>query len=121
MQKGCEAEPPHKEMSLRFLQNRYEIPDRVTLSLDVKMATAKNELLLLRTFRLALPAALLATLTWTLLFGDSTRQWIYNGLGANANSIVFIIGLVFVVGLYWVMGVYERKILYENRHTRPAF
>jgi hypothetical protein len=108
-------------MSLRFLQNRYEIPDRVTLSLDVKMATAKNELLLLRTFRLALPAALLATLTWTLLFGDSTRQWIYNGLGANANSIVFIIGLVFVVGLYWVMGVYERKILYENRHTRPAF
>jgi hypothetical protein len=108
-------------MSLRFQQNRYEIPDRVTLSLDVKMATAKNELLLLRTFRLALPAALLATLTWTLLFGDSTRQWIYNGLGANANSIVFIIGLVFVVGLYWVMGVYERKILYENRHTRPAF
>jgi hypothetical protein len=108
-------------MSLRFLQNRYEIPDRVTVSLDVKMATAKNELLLLRTFRLALPAALLATLTWTLLFGDSTRQWIYNGLGANANSIVFIIGLVFVVGLYWVMGVYERKILYENRHTRPAF
>ena len=121
MQKGCEVEPPHKEVSLRFLQNRYEIPDRVTLSLDVKMATAKNELLLLRTFRLALPAALLATLTWTLLFGDSTRQWIYNGLGANANSIVFIIGLVFVVGLYWVMGVYERKILYENRHTRPAF
>jgi hypothetical protein len=108
-------------MSLRFLQNRYESPDRVTLTLDVKMATAKNELLLLRTFRLALPAALLATLTWTLLFGDSTRQWIYNGLGANANSIVFIIGLVFVVGLYWVMGVYERKILYENRHTRPAF
>jgi hypothetical protein len=108
-------------MSLRVLQNRYESPDHVTLSLDVKMATAKNELLLLRTFRLALPAALLATLTWTLLFGDSTRQWIYNGLGANANSIVFIIGLVFVVGLYWVMGVYERKILYENRHTRPAF
>jgi len=25
------------------------------------------------------------------------------------------------VGLYWFMGVYERKILYENRHTRPAF
>jgi hypothetical protein len=109
-------------MSLRVLQNRYEIPNRVTLSLDVeKMATAKNELLLLRTFRLALPAALLATLLWTLEFGDSTRQWIYNGLGANANNIVFIIGLVLVVGLYWFMGVYERKILYENRHTRPAF
>jgi len=108
--------------SLRILQNRYEIPDRLTDALDVeKMASAKNELLLLRTFRLALPAALLATLTWTLLFGDSTRQWIYNGLGANANTIVFVIGLVFVVGLYWVMGVYERKILYENRHTRPAF
>ena len=38
-----------------------------------------------------------------------------------ANNIVFIIGLVLVVGLYWFMGVYERKILYENRHTRPAF
>jgi len=110
------------EMSLRVLQNRYEIPDHVTATLDVeKMATAKNELLLLRTFRLALPAALLATLLWTLEFGDSTRQWIYNGLGANANNIVFIIGLVLVVGLYWFMGVYERKILYENRHTRPAF
>jgi hypothetical protein len=34
---------------------------------------------------------------------------------------VFIIGIVLVVGLYWFMGVYERKILYENRHTRPAF
>ncbi len=85
------------------------------------MASAKNELLLLRTFRLALPAALLATLLWTLEFGDSTRQWIYNGLGANANNIVFVIGLVLVLGLYWFMGVYERKILYENRHTRPAF
>ena len=85
------------------------------------MATAKNGLLLLRTFRLALPAALLATLLWTLEFSDSTRQWVYNGLGANANNIVFIIGLVLVVGLYWFMGVYERKILYENRHTRPAF
>jgi hypothetical protein len=85
------------------------------------MASAKNELLLLRTFRLALPAALLVTLVWTLLLGDSARQAIYNGLGANANSIVFIFGLVLVVGLYWFMGVYERKILYENRHTRPAF
>jgi len=26
----------HREMSLRILQNRYEIPDRVTLTLDVK-------------------------------------------------------------------------------------
>jgi len=85
------------------------------------MSTAKNELLLLRTFRLALPAALFATLLWTLEFSESTRQWVYNGLGANANNIVFIIGLVLVVGLYWFMGVYERKILYENRHTRPAF
>lgn len=85
------------------------------------MATAKNELLLLKTFRLALPAALLGTLLWTLEFSDSTRQWVYNGLGANANNIVFIIGLVLVVGLYWFMGVYERKILYENRHTRLAF
>jgi hypothetical protein len=109
-------------MSLRILQNRYEIPDHLTAILDVeKMATAKNELLLLRTFRLALPAALFATLLWSLEFSDSTRQWIYNGLGANANNIVFIIGLVLVVGLYWFMGVYERKILYENRHTRPAF
>ncbi len=86
------------------------------------MATAKNELLLLRTFRLALPAALFATLLWTLEFSDSTRQWIYNGLGANANNIVFVLGLVLVLGLYWFMGVYERKIMYENRHnTRPAF
>src|SRR3989442_13698108 len=85
-----------------------------------KMATAKNELLLLRTFRLALPAALLATLLWTLEFGDSTRQWIYNGLGANANNIVFIIGLVLDGGLYRFMGVYGRKILYEHRHTRLA-
>ena len=85
------------------------------------MASAKNELLLLRTFRLALPGALLATLTWTFLFADSTRQWIYNGLGANANIIAFFFGLVLVAGLYWLMGIYERKIMYENRHTRPAF
>ncbi len=112
----------HREVSLGIRQNRYEIPDHITARLGCrKMATAKNELLLLRTFRLALPAALFATLLWTLEFSESTRQWVYNGLGANANNIVFIIGLVLVVGLYWFMGVYERKILYENRHTRPAF
>jgi cellobiose-specific phosphotransferase system component IIC len=85
------------------------------------MATAKNELLLLRTFRLALPAALFVTLLWTLEFNDALKQSIYNGLGANANNIVFILGILLVLGLYWFMGVYERKILYENRHTRPAF
>src|SRR5712692_2647861 len=40
---------------------------------------------------------------------------------ANANIIIFILGLFLVIGLYWVMGVYERKILYENHRTRPAF
>ena len=42
-------------------------------------------------------------------------------LGANANIIILILGLFLVIGLYWVMGVYERKILYENHHSRPAF
>jgi len=74
------------------------------------MATAKNELLLLRTFRLALPAALLATSFGHLNSVTPRDNGIYNGLGANANNIVFIIGLVLVVGLYWFMGVYERKI-----------
>jgi hypothetical protein len=55
------------------------------------------------------------------LFTDAARQAVINSLGANANVIIFILGLFLVVGLYWVMGVYERKILYENHRTRPAF
>ncbi len=55
------------------------------------------------------------------MFTDSARQAVFNALGANANIIIFILGLFLVVGLYWVMGVYERKILYENRRVRPAF
>ncbi len=77
---------------------------------------------MLRVFRLTLPAALLVSLTWMTLLGDSARQNVMSALGANANIIIFILGLFLVVGLYWLMGVYERKILYENRHTsRPAF
>ena len=85
------------------------------------MATAKTELMMLKVFRLTLPTALLVALTWLTLFTDSARQAVFNALGANANIIVFILGLFLVVGLYWVMGVYERKILYENRRVRPAF
>ncbi len=85
------------------------------------MATAKTELRMLKVFRLTLPAALLVSLTWMTLFTDSARQAVFSALGANANIIVFVLGLFLVVGLYWLMGVYERKILYENRHVRPAF
>ena len=77
--------------------------------------------MMLRVFRLTLPAALLVSLTWMTLLTDTARQAVFNTLGANANVIVFILGLFLVLGLYWVMGVYERKILYENRHVRPAF
>ena len=76
---------------------------------------------MLRVFRLTLPTAFLISLTWITLFTDSARQAVLNALGANANVIIFILGLFVVVGLYWLMGVYERKILYENRHVRPAF
>ncbi len=77
--------------------------------------------MMLRVFRLTLPAALLVSLTWITLFTDAARQAVINALGANANIIIFILGLFLVVGLYWLMGIYERKILYENRHIRPAF
>ena len=77
--------------------------------------------MMLRVFRLTLPAALLVSLTWITLFTDAARQAVINVLGANANIIIFILGLFLVIGLYWVMGIYERKILYENRHVRPAF
>jgi hypothetical protein len=87
----------------------------------LEMASPKKELMMLRMFRLTLPAALLVSLTWMTLFTDSARQAVINSLGANANIIIFILGLFLVIGLYWVMGVYERKILDENHHTRPAF
>ncbi len=77
--------------------------------------------MMLRVFRLTLPAALLVSLTWMTLLTDTARQAVFNTLGANANIIIFILGLFLVLGLYWVMGVYERKILYENRRVRPAF
>ena len=77
--------------------------------------------MMLRVFRLTLPAALLVSLTWITLFTDAARQAVINSLGANANIIIFILGLFLVIRLYWVMGIYERKILYENRHVRPAF
>ena len=76
---------------------------------------------MLRVFRLTLPAALLVSLTWSTLLSDTARQAVFSALGANANVIIFVLGLVLIVGLYWLMGVYERKILYENRHVRPAF
>ena len=104
------------EYSAKALSN----PKEAKASL-VEMATVKRELMMLRVFRLTLPAALLISLTWMTLFTDSARQAVLNSLGANANIIVFILGLFVVVGLYWLMGVYERKILYENRHVRPAF
>jgi hypothetical protein len=88
--------------------------------LRLEMASPKKELMMLRVFRLTLPAAVLVSLTWMTLFTDAARQAVLQSLGANANIIIFILGLFFVVGLYWVMGVYERKILYEN-HRRPAF
>ena len=103
------------------MQKPYEMPARLRAILVEKLATAKNELRLLRIFRLTLPAALLVSLTWSTLFTDSARQAVISSLGANANVIIFILGLFLVVGLYWIMGVYERKILYENRHVRPAF
>src|SRR6058998_523828 len=87
----------------------------------LEMASPKRELMMLRVFRLTLPAALLVSLTWITLFTDAARQAVINALGANANIIIFILGLFLVIGLYWVMGIYERKILYENRHVRPAF
>ncbi len=77
--------------------------------------------MMLRVFRLTLPAALLVSLTWMTLLTDTARQAVFNTLGANANIIIFILGLFLVLGLYWVMGVYERKILYENRRVKPAF
>ncbi len=104
----------------KFLQKGYEILPRLQPVLT-EMASPKRELMMLRVFRLTLPAALLVSLTWITLFTDSARQAVINGLGANANIIVFILGLFLVIGLYWVMGIYERKILYENRHVRPAF
>jgi len=76
---------------------------------------------MLRIFRLTLPAGLLVSLTWMTLFTDSARQAVMSALGANANILIFILGLFLIVGLYWVMGVYERKILYENHRVRPAF
>jgi hypothetical protein len=85
------------------------------------MASPKKELLMLRIFRLTLPAALLVSLTWSTLLSDTARQAVFNALGANANVIIFVLGLFLIVGLYWLMGIYERKILYENRHVRPAF
>ncbi len=77
--------------------------------------------MMLRVFRLTLPAALLVSLTWMTLLTDTARQAVFSTLGANANIIIFILGLFLVLGLYWVMGVYERKILYENRRVKPAF
>jgi hypothetical protein len=105
---------------MRFLQKRYEMhtPYR---RFRLEMASPKKELMMLRVFRLTLPAALLVSLTWMTLFTDAARQAVINSLGANANVIIFILGLFLVIGLYWVMGVYERKILYENHRTRPAF
>jgi hypothetical protein len=90
---------------------------------DQELATARNELMMLKLFRLVLPTALLASFIWMFEFSDSARQSVFNSLGANANHIVFIVGILIVVGLYWFMGVYERKIMYENRHTnrQPAF
>jgi len=85
------------------------------------MASPKKELLMLRIFRLTLPAALLVSLTWSTLLSDAARQAVFSALGANANVIIFVLGLFLIVGLYWLMGIYERKILYENRHVRPAF
>src|SRR5438552_11427550 len=73
----------------------------------LEMASPKKELMMLRVFRLTLPAALLVSLTWMTLFTDSARQAVINSLGANANIIIFILGLFLVVGLYWVMG--DRK------------
>ena len=86
-----------------------------------EMASPKKELLMLRIFRLTLPAALLVSLTWSTLLSDAARQAVFSALGANANVIIFVLGLFLIVGLYWLMGIYERKILYENRHVRPAF
>ena len=77
--------------------------------------------MMLRVFRLTLPAALLVSLTWMTLLTDTARQAVFATLGANANIIIFILGLFLVLGLYWVMGIYERKILYENRRVKPAF
>ena len=103
-----------------FAQNRYQV-HRLLWRFWSKMASVRRELMMLRVFRLTLPAALLVSLTWMTLFTDSARQAVLNSLGANANVIIFILGLFVVVGLYWLMGVYERKITYENRHVRPAF
>src|SRR5437762_4364870 len=85
------------------------------------MASPKKELMMLRVFRLTLPAALLVSLTWITLFTDAARQAVINALGANANIIIFILGLFLVLGLYWLMCIYERKILYDNRHFRAVF
>jgi hypothetical protein len=93
---------------------------RITSGRNNNMATPRNELMMLRLFRLTIPAALFVWLTWMTLFTDSARQAVINSLGANANIIIFLFGLFLIGGLYWVMGVYERKILYENRRSRPA-
>ena len=87
------------------------------------MASARSELMMLKMFRLILPTALLVSFVWMFEFSDGARQSVFNALGANANHIVFIVGLLLVVGLYWFLGVYERKILYENRRGNrpPAF
>ena len=77
--------------------------------------------MMLRVFRLTIPLALFISLTWATLLTDGARQAVISALGSNANIIVFILGLFLVIGLYWIMGIYERKILYENRHVRPAF
>src|SRR6266849_1164958 len=87
----------------------------------LEMASPKKELMMLRVFRLTLPAALLVALTWMTLFTDTARQAVINSLGANAKIIIFILGLFLVVAHSWVMGVHERKILYEHHHPRPAF
>ena len=104
----------------RLLQKCYEIQPAV-MGFRSYMASQKRELMMLRVFRLTLPAALLVSLTWMTLFTSSARQAVIGALGANANVIIFILGLFLVVGLYWLMGVYERKILYENHRVRPAF
>src|SRR5437899_11942901 len=86
----------------------------------LEMASPKKELMMLRVFLVTLPAALLVSLTRMTLITDSARQAVINFLGANANIIIFILGLFLVLGLYWVIVVYERILLYENHRTRPA-
>src|SRR5438552_19109004 len=85
----------------------------------LEMASPKKELMMLRMFRLTLPAALLVSLTRMTLFTDSARQAVINSLDPNANTINFILVLFLVIVLYWIKRVYERNSLSQNHHTRP--